>query len=287
MFKWLKSRKQTSQPTPSIEDLESLGYEIQTVSLEGDPEEAAEQLLEPHLWRVPLDQIDLSIQQGQAQFLARFIASEDKASLEKDELIRFTERNRESLPFFMDDLLPKMLEAMKGTPDAERLSHVIDYFLENLRHAYAKEYDKINLRSDRLFWLIYVLASQLNDRKLTYDQAIAYLRKPQHRQRISPSQLQYMLFDYARSINQPNQPPIEMLLLIGEAALLSDDTKSAHASFSVVLTIGTTDNPDHLLQFIDHLQPYLAKKNLLDAKDLSALKRVQARYATGITPDDF
>jgi hypothetical protein len=264
-----------------------LGYAVQPISLDGDPERIAEQLLSPSLWRVPLDHIDLSTQEGQGQLIARFIASPGKASLEKDEIIRFTERNRESLPFFINDLLPKMVEFMKHEAGGENMAVLVEYFLEHVNHAYRKEYDKINVRSDRLFWLVYVLASQLHSRRISYDEALAYLRKPEHKERISPLSLQFMLHDYVESMEQPNQPPIEMLLLIGEAALLIDDTRAVHADFGVVLRVGSSDNPDHLLRFINSMEPYLAKAKLLEDEDLHHVARVKARYETRIDPNDF
>lgn len=261
--------------------------DLQIVSLEGDPEQAAEQLLAPNLWRVPLDQIDLSTETGQALLLARFIGSEGKASLEKDEVIRFTERNRASLPFFLNDLLPKMAASMKATEGGEAMAYLIEYFLKQVNHAYRKEYDQIDIHSDRLFWLIYVLASQLDSRRLSYDEALAYLRKPEHNQRISPRTLRYILRDYAESLNQPNRPAIEMLLLVGEAALMINDERTAFANFGAVLRIGSTNNPDHMLRFIADMQPYLTKAGLLEAEHLALIARVKARYATEITPDDF
>lgn len=276
-----------SERKKDIGDTESQSAYVHSVSLEGDPERIAEQLLAPSLWRVPLDQIDLSTQPGQAQLFTRFIASRGKASLEKDEIIRFTEKNRDSLPFFINDLLPKMVGMMKDTADGQEMAFSVEYFLEQVNYAYRKEYDKINVRSDRLFWLMYVLASQLQSRRIKYDEALTYLRKPEHKQRISPFSLQFMLVDYAEAMDQPNQPSIEMLLLIGEAARLINDVRSAHAGFSLVVRIGTGDNPDHLLRFIDELQPYLAKANVLDKEDLHHVARVNARFETKVDLNDF
>jgi hypothetical protein len=183
-------------------DGQSGSDDVQYVSLEGDPEEIALQLLAPSLWRVPLEQIDLSTQEGQASLLTRFIAMHAKASLEKDEIIRFTERNRASLPFIMDDFLPKLAEAARSSEDGENLARAIEYFLPQVRHAYAGEYDKIDVKSDRLLWLVYVLGQHLAGGKIGYDDAVARLRKPVNRQRISPLSLNFMLVDFSSNRHQ-------------------------------------------------------------------------------------
>lgn len=269
------------------DDNNQFGDNIRMVSLNGDPERAAEELLAPSLWRVPLDQINLSTEHGKAELLNRFIAYPGKASLEKDEIIRFVERNRDSLPPFIDDVLPKMVQAAKKVKGEDSIAPLIEYFLEQVTHAYKGENDKIDVKSDRLFWLIYVLTTQLNARQIGYDEALAYLKKPNHKQRISSLTLTFMIDEFVELYETPNQPSIELLMLVGEAARLINNVRVAYMAFSIVLRIGTTDNPEYLLGYINNMETYLTEVSLIEGKETSLIERLRTRYAPRIEADDF
>jgi hypothetical protein len=239
------------------------------------------------LWHKPLDEIDLSTQQGQADLIARFMIREGKASTEKDELIAFVERNRSSIPPFVENVLQPFLELMDSDPQAAAMAAVARYFCEQVELAYQGDVDAIQTRSDRTFWLMFVLGAKLGSGGLSYVDAVAYLRKPVHRARITRTALQFMVHDFVESIGEPNQPATEMLMLIGEAACLAGEIDVVKRALLVVLKLGTARDSKNLMTYVRRQQEWLTTHGQLDPHFQDPISRITGRYGSRVAPEDF
>jgi hypothetical protein len=267
------------------EDRNAAGYEI--IPTDGTPEQFAEALIRPHLPKVFFDQIDIGTDIGKAQFLAMLFSRPRGASIEKDEIIRFVRRNKVHMHEFMTRTLPDFREAGVHTEGGESLVKFSDYFGTQVRHAVEGHPERIDIKSDRLLWLIYALASQLDDGKISYDEALGYLRKPEHFDRISNLSLVFMLHDYAESLGQATQPSLCYLMLIGEAARLKDIVDAASAAFSIVLKTRDSTSGPHLLRYLDNQQPYLTRHSKLAPGNVAEVARIRSRFGTSVKPEDF
>lgn len=194
------------------------------IMIEGDPDELAHRLIEPNLPSKFLDEVSIDDEKGIADFIAQLFLRSGKASIEKDELIRFVERNRPHIDEKFMQLLALVTEAGTGTDESTGL--YFGYVTENIRFAVARDFERMNMRSDRLFWLVYALAQLLQSDKIDITAAQSRLARPDTVQRISQHQLLYMIHDFADALDSPQEPPMTMMLLIGECALLGKNAAS-------------------------------------------------------------
>jgi hypothetical protein len=262
------------------------GAGYQTIPVEGTPEEMAEALIKPSLPRAYFDQIDLSATIGMAQMLGMFVSRPPQASLEKDEIIRFVERNRPQMPEFFGKHLATFKKAAVAIGDV-KLTEFIEYFAKQAHCAYLNTPDKIDVKSDRFLWLVYALAAQVDSGRLGYNSALDYLQKPVHYDRISELTLQFMLYDYAESVGKVSQTSLVYVMLIGEAARIKNIPKAAAAAFMVVIRSGRVDKPANMLHFINNLEPFLLRAGLFSDEDKAAARRIRSRFASDIKPSDF
>jgi hypothetical protein len=262
------------------------GGDYEVIPADGTPEELADALIRSSLPRVFFDQIDLGTEIGLGQLLAMFVSRPGNASLEKDEIVRFVERNRSQMPEFFGKLLPQFKKAAAATGE-ERLTKFIEYFGTQAHYAYSNTPEKINIKSGRLLWLIYALAGQVDSGTLSYESALDYLQKPMHYDRISELTLGFKLYDYADSLDKPSRPSLVYLMLIGEAGRIKNIAGPAAAAFHVVAKSLVADGQGHILRFVNHLEPYLAKTGRLSHEDKLAIQRIRGRFATDMKPNDF
>jgi hypothetical protein len=189
------------------------------VSIEGDPDAVAENLIRPHLPEKFLDDVSLDSDEGIAELLWLLIRRMGHASIEKDELIRFVQRNERPLRAKVLKMLPEMAEAAKASD--EKFGEYFDYFHENVQLALAGKTDKINMRSDRLFWLLFALTQQLDSNLITYAKARDLIARPQTTERISEHQLVYMFYDFADALETPQQASTTLMMLLTECAIIA------------------------------------------------------------------
>ncbi|HZO47599.1 MAG TPA: hypothetical protein VFB68_17005 [Xanthobacteraceae bacterium] len=261
--------------------------EYNILPTDGTPEQLADALIQSSLPKVFFDEIDLGTDIGQAQLLAMLFSRPRGASIEKDEIIRFVARNGAHIREFTGKTLPAFREAGIATQGGEGLVAFIDYFGTQVRHAAEGHPERIDIKSDRLLWLIYALALQLDAGKLSYDEALGYLCKPEHSERISSLSLVFMLHDYAESIGGATKPSLCYLMLIGEAARLKDFSDAASAAFAVVLRSRDASSGQHLIRYLENQVPYLSKRGKVTAEDSSELARIRSRFNTSVKPEDF
>lgn len=189
-----------------------------TVGLKGDPDDIAAQLLKPQLPSKMLDAISIRTDTGIAELLMHLVQRMGRASIEKDEMLRFVERNRSVLDSSKLQILGDFAQAAAATD--RKFGEYFKYFDENLKLAVVGRAAQMDMRSDKLFWLIFVLAHQVDSGYIAYDAALRKLSRPDVKARISEHQLVYMVHDYAQGLGTVHEPPREMLLLIGECGLL-------------------------------------------------------------------
>ena len=260
---------------------------VEFFELAGDPETVSLNIISSNLPKTRLDEIDVSKEEGQGAFISRILITKyGKAMIEKDEIIGFVQKNKPHLSFFLDKILQPFITMLPNVY-GEAFGNYANQVVEQLKYADQGQFEKINVQSDRLIWLIYVLASQLDSGTITYDYALEYLQKPQHKDRISQRTLLFMLKDYMDLWDEPNRPSLEYLMLMGESARMINNVDIALATFSIVVMVGEVNTPANILSFICNLQPFLSSANRIDQEIVSNIERVKSRYVSKIGPDDF
>jgi hypothetical protein len=96
-----------------------------------------------------------------------------------------------------------------------------------------------------------------------------------------------MLNDYAEAVRNSNQASVSYLMLIGEAARLSNLPDHAAAAFHLVIRTREAPSGEHLLRFIEHLEPYLTGNSKVTTEDTAELARIRGRFARSVNPKDF
>lgn len=199
-------------------------HRYDVVTIEGDPDKLAQRLMDSSLPSKFLDHVSIADDEGCADFIAQLFFRMGKASIEKDELIGFVERNRPHFDKKFMCLLTVAIEAATKTDESTGV--YFSYVSENIRLALARDFEAMDMRSDRLFWLVYALGQLLQSDKIDIAAARSSLARPSVVQRISQHQLLYMIQDFAEVLDSPQEPPTTMLLLVGECALLGRNVVS-------------------------------------------------------------
>jgi hypothetical protein len=269
----------------AFDNPKDLQYSV--IRLEGDAEKIAEDLIRDSLPKTQLDEIDVSNEKGLARLFACLMLRQSQASLEKDEIIRFVQRNHKALQAGALDLLTKLAEVGSKVEGGEKLGRYFQYFGEAVSAAIKGQPQDINLKSDRLLWLVYALAQQLSTGKLSYRKAQATLSKSQHKDRISQLSLIFMLQDYAESINTANQTPTEYVLLILECAILSGDAASADAASSVLGGLPAPRDPAALVEVMGRARKLLVETGRSPASIDETVGRYAGRFDKKVADDDL
>lgn len=257
------------------------------VSLEGTVEEVADALLAPTLPKTFIDEIVLSSEEALGRLFACLMLRKHEASLEKEEIVRFVERNRTYLDAGVLDPVEALIEAAREVEGSETIVAFWSYFMEQVAHARAGALNRIDIKSDRLFWLVYAAAAQLSDDAITYRDAVALFTKPENRDRISPRTLQFMLFDYVEGIGTPHQPPIEYLLLVVECALLSDQHDAARAALSILAGLPFPRRASISADPFKRAGASLEASGAMTDDDRAVMHRLMARFQGEVTDDDL
>lgn len=218
LWSYLRAEIGTIVRTAALPPAHTQHHGYDQVTIDGDPDELSQRLIEPSLPAKYLDQISIADERGYADFLAQLFLRMGKASIEKDELVRFVARNR---PHFNEKFLHLLETANKAALRTDKSTGAyFEYVCTNIRLALKGEVEKMDMRSDRLFWLVYALGQLLESNKIDIATARTSLARPETIQRISQHQLLYMIQDIAEALYSPQEPPVTMMLLIGECALL-------------------------------------------------------------------
>jgi hypothetical protein len=247
-----------------------------TTSLEGDPEIVAANLLEePPGGR--LDCIRLRNQQDLAIVIKDLFMRQGHASVERDEIIGFVKSNRAHIPMLLTTL-DAFAEAGDNVEGGAVTGSYFSYLAESFRHAFEGRYDLINVRSDRLFWLIFALSAQLRSKKVGYAEVADHLARPATRARISAHQLQYMLMDYAESYGRPNQPETDMVAVIALAGRVGNLPREAAAALSLALKMGGFKNGEACARMLEDVYVHLQRVGQANPEDAPKLARLASRF---------
>ncbi|MFP5245518.1 MAG: hypothetical protein ACLGH0_02400 [Thermoanaerobaculia bacterium] len=256
-----------------------------------DPESMAEQFIATELPRFFLDQIDLDNPMGLAQFLFAVVTRPGRASLEKDEILRFVDRNRKFLSGKDGEKVLRHIreaaeEAEKEEGDGASVGKFLDYLYEHLRHAIDGHPERIDVKSDRLLWLVYSCALSADSDKISYKKAVEILRKPEHRQRISTLTLMFMLHDYAGTIGEASQPSPLYLMLIAECGMIGDIPPAVTTAIQFLAMMPAPADAAQLRDLVTRAKRWLAERNMqrdeIDAFD----QRLRARFDR-VSDDDL
>lgn len=259
--------------------------DVLVVSLEGDADDVAEQLLRPHLPRQRLDQVVVGEGvKGMGDLFAHLMLRPGRASIERDELIAFVERNRRRWTPKTMEILDKVCEAACATD--EEFGHFMDYFITNLRLAVTGNFAHMDMRSDKLFWLIYALSHQLESCKIRYAQARAKLNRDEVRTRISRHQLAYMLHDFAEGMESPHEPSITMLMLILECALIGDHVDAVQAAAGILARFSLRAHVTDAIDVLSRASARLSTAHRLESRIEECVRRLNAMQAR-VRDDDF
>jgi hypothetical protein len=261
------------------------GTVVRSVSLAGDPEKRAAELVGD----VPggrLDTYRVKTDTDLANVFKALIMRQGFASIERDEIIGFVEKNG-AYANQLVTMLEELASAGEKIEDGEKLSRYFSYLAEHIGYACRRQYDKIDVRSDKLFWLIYVLSSQLGSGMLAYDEVLTVLSRPHNRARISSHQLIYMLKDFAEAYGEPNQPSPDMLAIIAIAARPADKPTEASAALSICLKVGGLKNGPESLRILEDVYRYLVSAGAAKREDRARLDQLAGRYGALRDRRDF
>lgn len=254
----------------------------EVITIEGDPDELAQRLIAPDLPSKFLDEVSIADAKGAADFIMQLIRRVSKASIEKDELIRFVERNRPNLD---ENFMQYLALATEAATRADKSTGLyFGYVRENIRFALARDFERMDMRSDRLLWLVYALTQLLLANKIDIVAARSCLARPDTVHRISQHQLMYMIEDFVNLIDSPQQPSMLMMVLIGECALLGKNVGPLDIACKIVLQAADPHHREETVDLVTRAVEWLRGRG----DDTSALSE-QLEHLKSLTrqiPDD-
>jgi hypothetical protein len=253
------------------------------VPLDQPPEALAEALIADALPQQPLDAVRLESKLDAMALLMYLTRRAHEAAIEKEELIAFAEANRGVADLQMVELLERAVANVEGE---DALTEYLNYILQNMRHAVAGDYDAIDLRSDRLLWLIMALSMQLASGLIEYEPARAILAKPEHSRHISPAALQYQTLDYVSAFETPHATNCEYIMLVAECALATGDRDNLAIAWVALMHSPQPRDTRSWADLIERASSALESDGRLDADGAAFAAKVRARFAE-VDEDDF
>jgi len=211
--------------------------DVVLVSLDQSPEEMAEALIADTLPPKFLYEFDVSTRAGQEELGGAILTRHLFATLERDELIEFVKRNAVAIRAGGLNWLKDLRRKLDGQPELSTPTKHLDEALTNIEHIVSGHPERVDLVSSRLLWLLNAIWHKVSADKMSYDEALQCVKKPEHVQRIAPRALEYLLSDYVYANVEPR---IEYLMLIGDCARLIGD---AEAAAGAMLIVGALEPP--------------------------------------------
>jgi hypothetical protein len=257
------------------------------IPMSDDPEEMAQNMIADSLPKTFLYEIDISNEQGLSRLIACLLLRQQQASLEKDELIRFVERNRKALNSGAYKLLTAMAAAGARIQGGENLKFYLEYFNENVGHLLNGHPELVNVKSDRLLWLLWALANSLENSKISYQKALSILAKPDNKERISPLSLGFMYQDYGETIGAENQPSTEYPMLILECALLSKNVAMVKVGALILAGSPAATDTQSWLDLAQRTHRFLSERGQTDTETAKFLRNAEKLSGRRIGEDDF
>lgn len=291
---WNKQHKDKEEPQEQSQFDNPEGVNYSVIQIENlDVEKVAYDLIKDSLPKTFINEIDISTDEGLSKFLACLMIRRHQAAIEKDEIIEFVNKNKTALDKGRLAAIKHLFEAAMKTPTVENEKDVelmFKYFqdiIDYIELAYHGKADELNIKSDRLLWLLYAMALQLSSEKLEYFRALEILTQPQNTQRISPLSLMFMLYDYADTIGKSNQGPVEYILLIAESALLTNDADSLSGAMAILPKLDLPGKVEPLKTLLTHSISFLASKAKPTEEAEAYLHKIQSRFDDKIPDNDL
>lgn len=265
-------------------DAKAADVEFDTVSLHDNPDIVAHNLLRPHLPSKFLDEVSLETDEGITELMWLLLKRIRHASIEKDELIRFVERNEGPLRTRVAKMLPAMADAAKSTD--EDFGTIFEYFHKNVELALEGRFEEMDMRSDRLFWLIYVLSGQLDNGMISQAEACSLLARPETAGRISAHQLFYMVSDFGKALGSPQEASWTIIMLIAECALIAGLPGPLRVAAKLFERQPPETHYSHMLDLLGRSSAFLEARR----EDTSAIRATMSKLKqrnTTVSEDDF
>jgi hypothetical protein len=286
---WLQLRETADREvtTAKLPDIHTQ-HHTPRVSLAGPPDDVAANLIAPNSPSKFLDDFILDDANSVAELFVNLMKRMGKASIEKDEMIRFVERNRTKLLSQVVALLRAASEAAEETDKSgtESTRAYFSYVLENIELAANGKHDRMDMRSDRLFWLVYALAHQLDSGSIDWDQARELLRRPATAQRISEHQLIYMIHDWAEALDSPQQAPTTLLMLVCECAMIGGSSAALRGAATIVAKHLVLRHRAATIDLLTRAGAWLSARGD-DAADIKAAAQALEKKGRPIGDDEF
>ncbi len=265
------------------------------VPISGDPEAMAKMLIQDSLPRKFLDEVDISNDQGVEELLGRLMQRQYQASLEKDEIIRFTKRNERPLK---DGVLKqiadtshflafKQFEEEEGGKNPLAFFKFIDYFLTQVQRALAGNPDEIDVKSDRLLWLIHALGLSVSDSYISYAEGLRILNKQEHRERISHSSIVFFIRVFLDNIEAPEQPTTEYLMFVIECALIAGNRGGVATGLLFLGHLNPPKEIDSWLDLLNRANGFLEESGGVPSESKAFIQRAFSRFRREVDEDDF
>jgi hypothetical protein len=259
--------------------------DVTHIPLDQDPEQLAEALIADVLPDQPLDAIRIRTAADLPDLLGYLFrrARAQEAAIEKEELIAFAEANRGTATVELIGELERTFARFEGE---NALGEYFAYILANMRHAVAGDYDAINLRSDRLLWLLVALSMQLASGMLDYASARAIIGKPTHRRHISSAALHYQALDYVSALETPQAANTEYIMLVAECALATGDVANLELAWIALMGSPQPRDTNAWADLIERTSAVLDRHGKLDEQRAAFAAKVRHRLVR-VDDDDL
>jgi hypothetical protein len=262
----------SSDPSDVLGDLSA----YVTVELSGEAEDVADALIADSLPPVFLDQVDLSENEGMALFLALLVTRRQQASIERDELVAFVERNRAYLT--TTNVLEMLPTWLRQATDDDDVHEYIRNVMVQIRYVLDGHPERVDLVSSRLLWLCYALSLKVAAGHYTYPEAQAILAKPAHRSRVTPRAVLYLLRDCIDSLDSAQSSLSEYVTLLAECALTTGDDTCLVVALVLLSAAPPMTDEQSWLDVVERTAEELRRRSRLNAEGQEFLNRARSRY---------
>jgi hypothetical protein len=124
--------------------------------------------------------------------ISAFLVTRNEYPFEREQLIDFVHRNagilRSSVDF-LDQLKLDLQDYNEDREQVDAMRNLIDVFCRQSKLVLVGREAEVDVRSETIYWLIVILSSQVNQRMLSLDAAVAYLERKHYRVRLGAATL--------------------------------------------------------------------------------------------------
>jgi hypothetical protein len=259
--------------------------EVVYVPLDGDPEAVADALMEDERPDRLLDEVPLREPPDAPQLLMYLVHRTRYFNIDREEVVRFAERNRTALEGWGLKVLDRAASAVRAE-DAP-FARELELLAEDVRRALAGRADEIRRASPRVQWLVIALAMQVQGAKLTHSAASDLLRRPPHCARLDRPTLEHMLFDFSDNRDAAFGPKTEYVMLIAEGALEIKDLGSASAALFALSLLHPASDLASWADVVRRCTSALTAAGRMTDDHRAFADRVERRVADTVSDDDL